>query len=197
MEGGTMKKKSCLRLGLALLLVLGWGSFPTCAWAIDVGWMHKGVRLWYFGGIDGGGGPSSNAEEAYLFDATAGTQASLTHHSAFEYWSNTKPVETGTYPLQGMGPCWIHPFVLQNLAVGDSWLGRQIIYVERLLYTYETFPSPLQPPLLPAWALFRITPQRELVKISYQLSYFSVGSAYFDTEAGILLFILGRDALFE
>ena len=48
----------------------------------------------------------------------------------------------------------------------------------------ETFPYHM----LPAWALFRLKPQRELVKLSYKIPKFSDGNAYFDAETGILLY---------
>ena len=52
---------------------------------IDVGWMQKGVRVWYFGAA--GTGMSSDAEEAYLFTSIDGTNAQVTHHSGINHWS--------------------------------------------------------------------------------------------------------------
>ena len=167
-----------------ILSALGWDGLNTCALAFDTGWMQKGVRLWYFGGIDSGAPTSSNAEEAYLLDAINNGQVSLTHHSALEYWSSPRPAEIGTYPLLDKGPCWIHPQALQNLKAGDQWMGQQITLVDHSTYTYATFPYHL----LPAWALFKLKSQRELVKLSYKIPGFSEGNAYFDAETGILLY---------
>ena len=58
----------------------------TSVWAIDVGWMQKGVRVWYFGSA--GSGTSSDAEEAYLFASINGNNAQLTHHSGLNHWTS-------------------------------------------------------------------------------------------------------------
>ena len=184
MAGGIMKRRIGAWLVVSLLLVLGWGSLATGVLAQNTGWMQKGVRLWYFGGIDTGGQTSSNAEEAYLINSVGSGIINLTHHSALEYWSSPRPVETGSYPLLDKGPCWIHPLALQNLKAGDSWMGQEITLVTPLTSTYDTFPYHL----LPAWALFKLRPQRELVKLSYKMPGFSDGNAYFDAETGILLY---------
>jgi len=83
-----------------------------------------------------------------------------------------------------MGPCWIHPARLLTLQLQDYWLGREITFIERAPYTYATFPYRL----LPMKALFALSPQREIVKLTYMLPGFSVGNAYFDADTGLLLY---------
>lgn len=161
-----------------------WVSTASSAWAIDVGWMQMGVRIWYLGAVDGGGVTSSNAEEAYRIDRIDGNNVRLTHHSALDHWNSPRPAKTGTYPLAGNGACWIHPQALQNLKIGDLWMGQEITLIIRSTYTYDTFPYHL----LPVKALFDLQPQREIVKISYMIAGFSVGNAYFDAETGLLLY---------
>jgi hypothetical protein len=176
------------RLFFCLLLVLGLSFDWTCAWAADVGWMQSGVRLWYHGGVGevkaGEVISSSNAEEAYLIHAVAGTDAEVIHHSAVDQWKSPRPVGTSTYSLADKGPCWIHPQKLQALKSGDYWMGWEIALVTREPYTYGTFPYHL----LPANALFKLKPQRQFVKLSYSIPGFSVGNAYFDSDTGILLY---------
>lgn len=188
-----MKRGIWTWIGLSLLLVIGWDFLFSEALAQDIGWMQKGVRVWYFGGIDITeiqDTPVSNTEETYLINGFDGDQVSITRHSAAEYWSSPRPVETETYPWLDKGPCWIHPQVLQNLKSGDIWMGQEIALVERKAYTIYTNDSNDFPyNLLPALALFKLTPQRLLVKISYMIPNFSsTGVAYFDAETGILLY---------
>ncbi len=160
----------------------------SCAWANDIGWMQRGVRLWYHGGVGevkaGEVIASSNAEEAYLINAVSGTNADVIHHSALDQWKLPRPVETNTYSLLDKGPCWIHPLKLQTLKSGDSWMGWKIALVTRVTYTRDTFPYRL----LPANALFKVNPLRQFVKLSYTIPGFSVGNAYFDGDTGILLY---------
>ena len=52
----------------------------------DIGWMQKGVRVWYFGGVSSGGVTSSDAEEAYLIESIEGTDVRMTHHAAQNWW---------------------------------------------------------------------------------------------------------------
>ena len=169
------------RLVFCLLPFFGMIWCVSSVWAIDVGWMQKGVRVWYLGGV--GSGTSSNAEEAYLFDSVEGDSVQVTHHSAINHWSSPNAPNTEMYPLSEKGPCWIHPQTLQNIEMGDYWMGYQITLVVRSFYTYSTLPYAL----LPAKALFDLKPQREIVKLSYMIAGFSVGNAYFDSETGILL----------
>jgi hypothetical protein len=175
------------RLAACLLLVVGWIWVGTSVWAQDTGWMQKGVRVWYLGAADSGGVTSSNAEETYLFEAVDGVNATVKHHAALTHWTSPLPVETGTYPLLDRGPCWIHPVVLQKLTqswIGEYWMGQEITLVVPSTYTYDTFPYHL----LPARALFDLTPQRQIVKLSYMIPYVSSGDAYFDAETGLLLY---------
>ena len=71
-------------LVFSVLLSLWLSLDGSGVWAIDVGWMQKGVRVWYFGAA--GTGMSSDAEEAYLFTSIDGTNAQVTHHSAINHW---------------------------------------------------------------------------------------------------------------
>jgi len=177
-----MKRKILVWLGVCLLLFLGWSYLNTGAWAFDVGWMQKGVRVWYFGGV--GGVTSSNAEEAYLLGTVNGGDVQVTHHSALDHWGSPKPVEIGTYQLGDKGPCWIHPLALQNLKAGDYWMGQELTLVIHTSYTYSTFPYSF----LPIKALFDLKTQREVVKLTYMIPGFSVGNAYFDSDTGLLLY---------
>ena len=176
------------RLVFILLLVLLMCREASCVWATDVGWMQRGVRLWYLGGVGevkaGEVIASSNAEEAYLINAVVGTNTEVIHHSALDQWKSPRPVETNTYSLLDKGPCWIHPLKLQTLKSGDYWMGWKIALVTRATYTRDTFPYRL----LPANALFDLKPQRQFVKLSYIIPGFSVGNAYFDGDTGMLLY---------
>jgi hypothetical protein len=179
MPEGIMEKRIQSLPGVFLLLVLGWCYSATCSLAADTGWMQKGVRVWYMGG-----GISSDIEEAYLIDGIDGDQVNVTHNSATSTWSLPNPVTTQSYPRLDQGPCWIHPQVLQNLQVGQTWMGQEIKYIDRQYLTYETFAQRY----LPAWALFKLTPQRLLVKITFEIPQFSQSLAYFDAETGLLLY---------
>jgi hypothetical protein len=144
--------------------------------------MQKGVRIWYFGGVDGGFVPS-NAGEAYLISDKTEDSVHITKHSALTHWTNPQPVQNENHPID-KGPCWIHPLALQSLKMGDYWMGQEITLITRANYTYETFPYRL----LPAKALFDLKPAREFVKLSYMIPGHSVGNAYFDAETGLLLY---------
>ena len=176
------------RIFICFLLLLGLSCGEQPCWAADVGWMQRGVRLWYLGGIGevkaGEVIATSNAEEAYLINAVAETNAEVIHHSALDQWKSPRPVETNTHSLLDRGPCWIHPARLQTLKSGDYWMGWKIALVTRESHTYYTFPYRL----LPANALFKLRPQRQFVKLSYSIPGFSVGNAYFDIDTGILLY---------
>ena len=181
-----MKKVLVFSVLLSLWLSLDGAG----VWAIDVGWMQKGVRVWYFGAA--GTGMSSDAEEAYLFTSIDGTNAQVTHHSTINHWVSPNPVDTGTYAILGKeGPCWIHPQTLQTLKSGDYWQGQEIVTVLPGPYTYDTFinefPS-IPYLLLPIKTLFDLESQRNMVKIVYMMEDFSTGTAYFDAETGLLLF---------
>lgn len=175
---------------LLICLVMAFGSIFLGAdvRAIDVNWMQKGVRVWYFGAASTGF--SSDAEEAYLFGTIDGNSVPVTCHSAINHWGSPNPVDTQTYSLVDKGPCWIHPQVLQNLQSGDMWRGHEIVTVLPGSYTYDTFKN--QFPsfnylLLPIKALFDLKAQRDLVKIVYMMPGYSTGIAFFDTDTGILL----------
>jgi hypothetical protein len=157
--------------------------FSDCAHAFDVGWMQKGVRVWYLGGVDGSGPTASNAEEAYHIDGMFETAIEITHHSALDHWKMPQPVAKQTYPLN-TGPFWIHPSALQELEIGDYWMGQEITLITRSNYTYDTFVYRL----LPAKALFDLQPTRQIVKLSYMIPGFSTGNAYFDADTGLLLY---------
>jgi hypothetical protein len=176
------------RLVFCLLLALGliWGG--SRVWAIDVGWMQKGVRVWYFGGVSTGF--SSDAEEAYLFKAVDGGNVQVTKHSGMNHWDTTNPIDTSTYSFLDKGPCWIHPQTLQNLQSGNTWQGQTISTVMPGSFTYDTFLNefPSFPYLLlPIKALFDLKSQRNLVKIVYYIQDVLTGIAYFDAETGLLL----------
>jgi hypothetical protein len=183
-----MKKVFVSFLLLALWLVLD----RPGVWAVDVGWMQQGVRVWYFGAASTGF--SSDAEEAYLFNAVNGNNATLTHHSGINHWVTTNAPSTATYAVfETNAPCWIHPQTLQILKIDDFWQGQRITNVLRAPYTYDTFIHEVSPDgsipylLLPIKTLFDLSPQRNLVKIVYQIDYTSTGIAYFDTDTGLLL----------
>jgi hypothetical protein len=182
------------RILICLLLVFGWNLMGTFSLAVDDGWMQKGVRVWYFGSA--GSGTSSDAEEAYLFADINGNTAQLTHHSGINHWS-LPTEETVTGSIVGKGPFWIHPQVLQTIAVGDKWMGIDITSMDRATYTYDTFKdnsefASIPYLLLPIKALFDLQPQREIVKLVYGIQYLSDvwGTAYFDAETGLCLFNL-------
>jgi hypothetical protein len=159
--------------------------------------MQKGVRVWYFGSA--GSGMSSDAEEAYLFSDINGTTAQLIHHSGINHWS-LPTAETVTGSIVETGPFWIHPQVLQTIAVGDNWMGIGIKSMNRATYTYDTFKNndefdSLPYLLLPIKALFDLQNQREVVKLVYGNPYYPDyddvwGTAYFDAETGLCLFNL-------
>ena len=191
--GGVLMKKvlvSCLFFAL-------WPYVNVSSlWAIDVGWMQQGVRVWYFGAVGTGG--TSDAEEAYLFTSINGNTAQLTHHSGVNHWSTPSAVaETGS--TVGEGPFWIHPQVLQTIAVGDTWRGIKIYTKNQGTYTYDTFKatselSSLPYLLLPIKALFDLKPQRELIRLVYGNPNYPnfdpvTGTAYFDAETGLRLFV--------
>ena len=147
--------------------------------------MQKGVRAWYFGAAG-----SSNAEEAYLLGTVSGASVQVTHHSAVNNWLSPNPPSTATYPVNDKGPFWIHPLVLQNLKLGDLWMGQEITLVNRSTYTYGSFLDelPARNHFLPIKALFDLTAQRQVIKILYMIPNASTGAAYFDAETGLLLY---------
>ena len=109
-----------------VLLTLWLSLDGSNVWAqIDVGWMQEGVRVWYFGAAG-----TENAEEAYLFSSINGNTAQLTHHSGINYWSLPR-AEAETGSILNQGPFWIHPQVLQTIAVGDNWMGIRIASMNR------------------------------------------------------------------
>ena len=149
-----MKKVLVLCLLLSLWLSLGGSS----VWAVDVGWMQKGVRVWYFGAV--GSTTSSDAEEAYLFSTVNGNNVQVTKHSGMNHWGTANAPDTSTYSFLDKGPCWIHPQVLQTLA---EWR-----HLERPgdqhgdcgnTHTYDSFKAKFSFPylLLPIKALFDLT----------------------------------------
>jgi hypothetical protein len=170
------------------LLLVAWLSLNgSSVLAQDVGWMQKGVRVWYFGGV--GSTTSSDAEEAYLFSAVNGSNVQVIKHSGMNHWGTTNPIDTSTYSFLDKGPCWIHPQVLQTLQSGDTWKGQVIATVLPESHTYDTFKAQFSFPylLLPIKALFDLKSQRNLVKIVYYIDQFSTGIAYFDVDTGLLL----------
>jgi hypothetical protein len=186
-----MKKVFVFCVLLALWLSLDGSG----VWAqMDVGWMQEGVRVWYFGAAG-----TENAEEAYLFASINGTTAQLTHHSGINYWSLPR-AEAETGSILDQGPFWIHPQVLQTIAVGDNWRGIRIASMDRATYTYDTFMnnaefSSIPYLLLPIKALFDLRNQRKMVKLVYGIPYPPYydpvwGTAYFDAETGLCLFNL-------
>ena len=185
-EGISMKRSKVV----CLLIALGWSFLGSHVGAFDVGWMQKGVRVWYFGGV--GTGMSSDAEEAYLLGVINGANVPVTHYSGLNHWGSTNPVSTATYSRLDQGPCWIHPLVLQNLQIGDHRLGLEITEVTRSAYTYNTFLNtalPARNHFLPVKALFDLKPQRDLVNIVYKIDTFgSSGAACFDAETGLALY---------
>jgi hypothetical protein len=156
--------------------------------------MQEGVRVWYFGAAG-----TENAEEAYLFSSINGNTAQLTQHSGINYWSPPR-AEAATGSILDQGPFWIHPQVLQTIAVGDNWRGIRIASMDRDTYTYDTFIknaefSSIAYLLLPIKALFDLKNQREMVKLVYGIPYYPYydpvwGTAYFDAETGLCLFNL-------
>jgi len=194
LRGNDMKARMLAWFGALILLALSLDWIGECAWAADTGWMQKGVRVWYFGSA--GSGMSSDAEEAYLFASINGNTAQLTHHSGINHWS-LPTAETETGSILDKGPFWIHPQVLQTIAIGDNWMGINITWMERATYTYDTFKntgelSSLPYLLLPIKALFDLKNQREMVKLVYGRQYLDDvwGTAYFDAETGLCLFNL-------
>ena len=183
-----------MKKSFIVCLVLGWSLFGTYAWAIDVGWMQKGVRVWYFGSV-GDLFNSSEADEAYLFASINGNNAQVTHHSGISHWT-LPTADTNTYSVLDQGPCWIHPQVLQNIAIGDTWMGIKITYRDPTTsYTYDSFKSTAELSslpylLLPIKALFDLRPQRDLVRLVYGRQYLDPvwGTAYFDAETGLCLY---------
>ncbi len=156
-------------------------------------WMQPRVRVWYFGGVDGGGGvTSSDAAEAYLFDSVTSASATVVHHSALTSWTVPQLVQTGTYQKLDMGPVWIHPQRLPTLQPGDTWKGQHILVVDPQPYTSDTFLSHLSYDLLVARALFKLQPQRLIYRVTYELGLASTGDAYFDAETGLLLYHQAR-----
>jgi hypothetical protein len=186
------------RFLICLLLVLGWNSLGTDVWAIDVKWMQKGVRVWYFG-ESGNGISTSDVEEAYLFGAANGHDIFLTRHSGITHWG-LPSADTNTYSRISQGPCWIHPQVLQNIQVGDNWMGIDIKSIYRNTYnSYNDFKNnnaefnSIPYLLLPIKALFDLAPQRNVVKLVYgnllAPDFDAVaGTAFFDAETGLCLF---------
>ena len=177
----------CVMLGAVVTVGQAGGA------AAQTGWLRPGVRVWYLGGVDGGGVISSNAEQAYLIDTVNGTNAQVVHHSALTNWTSPLPVQNGAYSTLDQGPCWIHPEKLQVIEPGDYWRDPEqvITVVQRPTYTYATFLSSVLPAkvhFLPIKALFDLSPTRQLVKLSYMIDQFSVGNAYFDAETGLLLY---------
>lgn len=163
------------------LFAVGLSLEVSIVWA-DVGWMQKGVRVWYFGGV--GSATSSDAEQAYLFKDVDGDTVQVTKHSGVNHWGTAQTPDTSTYSFLDKGPCWIHPQALQDLSMGDSWMGFEITLINRAIYTYDMLPYRL----LPAKALFDLKPHRELVKLTYMITGDSTGNAYFDAETGLCLF---------
>ena len=153
------------------------------AWA-DTGWMQTGVRAWYFGGVDGGGGTSSDAEEAHLLGAVSGTQVTVTRHAASGHWTTTQTPQQSTHNFATQGPFWMNPTVLATVAAGSYWQGLEITSVSRVSRTYGRLPCFK---LLPALAMFNKTANRNIVTINYMLPNTSVGTAYFDATTGLLL----------
>ena len=151
-----MKKVSVFCALLALCLT----SYASIVCAGDVGWMQKGVRAWYFGGV--GSTTASDAEEAYLLGAVNGNNVQVTKHSGMNHWGTTNTPSTSTYSFLDKGPFWIHPQVLQGIQVGDNWMGFEITVVRHTTFTYDTFPYRL----LPAKALFDLQPQRAVVTLN-------------------------------
>jgi hypothetical protein len=184
------------RLVFYFVLILGMSWHGYDVWAFDAGWMQKGVRVWYLGAA--GSGMSSNAEEAYLIADISGNTAQIVRHSGINHWS-LPTEETMTGSVVGKGPFWIHPQVLQTIAVGDKWMGIDIASMNRATYTYDTFKSndefsSVPYLLLPIKALFDLKNQREIVKLVYGIPYWPGydvwGTAYFDAETGLCLFNL-------
>jgi hypothetical protein len=182
-----MVNKRCSWLG-AFIFLMSVGDIPaTSVQAAETGWMQKGVRVWYMGA-----GISADQEEAYLINGFEGDRMSVTRHSASAGWTSPLPAETNAYPRYDKGPFWIHPQVLPNLQVGQTWLGQEITLIERKNWRIYTSnpndPDNFPHHLLPAWALFKLNPLRLLVKIVCLIPNFSQSVAYFDGETGLLLY---------
>jgi hypothetical protein len=178
-----MKKTLGLCVWLALALILTVSS----VWAVDVGWMQRGIRVWYFGAA--GTTTSSDAEEAYLITSVDGNNIQVTKHSAIDHWGTPNAADTSTSPFTDNGPFWIHPQKLQTLKSGDTWKGQVIATVLREAHTYNSFKAQFSFPylLLPIETLFDLSPQRNLVKIVYYIAGYLTGIAYFDSDTGLLL----------
>lgn len=155
--------------------------------AADTRWMQTGVRVWYMGA-----GNPADQEEAYLINGFDGDLMSVTRHSATGSWTSPSLAETNTYPRYDKGPFWIHPQVLANLQKDQTWMGQVITSIERKYWRIYTSnpedPDNFPHHLLPAWALFKLSPQRLLAKIVCIIPYFSQSVAYFDAETGLLLY---------
>ena len=147
----------------------------------DTGWMKSGIRAWYYGGVG-----SSDAEEAYLIGSQNGTEVEVTHHAAVGNWTMPLPVQNTVNDLADQGPFWINPTVLAQLQPGPTtfWQGREVTLVIRTLCSYETLPCVS---LLPLLALLDASPQRTIVTVNYMIQGFTVGTAYFDADTGLLL----------
>jgi hypothetical protein len=147
----------------------------------DTAWMRPGIRAWYFGGVG-----SSNATEAYLINQVTQGEADVIHHTGTGNWSFALPGIHSNHDLNSQGPFWIHPAVLSTLQHGPStfWQGREVTLVIRTLCTRETLPCVS---LLPVHSLFDASPERVIVTVNYMIPNFSVGTAYFDAETGLLL----------
>ncbi len=172
-------------LVFCVLLALAVSLDGSGAWAIDVGWMQKGVRVWYMGQAG-----SADADETFLFTSIDGNNAQLIHHSAVTNWTLPNQADPETGSILDKGPCWIHPQVLQTLESGDVWQGHEIVTVLPDSYTYDSLRNELSSfpyLLLPIKALFDLNPQRNLVKIVYMIAGSSTGIAYFDADTGLLL----------
>ena len=146
--------------------------------------MRPGVRVWYVGAVDGGGVTSSNAEEAYLFDAIDGANAQIVHHAAQTHWTVPLPVQNGSYPLLDMGPCWIHPPGSRPSRWATTGWARR----SRSSSAPPTPTRRSRTTLSRSLALFNLSSQRQIVKLTYMMPGFSTGNAYFDAETGLLLY---------
>ena len=121
-----------------LLFVLMIVCISQTAWAIDVGWMQTGVRVWYFGAV--GSTSASDAEEAYLFSAVNGTDAQVTKHAGSNHWASTQPIDTTTYSFLDKGPCWIHPQVLATISTGGAAKLVRVPPIEMLTNSVPSVP---------------------------------------------------------
>ncbi len=191
------------RFLICLLVVLGWSSLGTDVWAIDVKWMQKGVRVWYYGSV--GTGMTSDAEEAYLFGPVSGHNIQVTRYSGKNHWDSLSMADSAVaYSRIDKGPIWIHPQVLQNIQAGDNWMGIGIKSIYRNAYnSYNDFKNnnaefnSIPYLLLPIKALFDLAAQRNVVKLVYgnllAPDFDEVaGTAFFDAETGLCLFNIKR-----